>query len=372
MLLVTREYPPFIKGGMCRITEQMIKRNGQNNIDLTMIANQPFPYISKEKINGVKVHRVPSLGSTFLSQLPFFGFFSSLLLKNMQHEFDAIYSNFSPLFCKVTRPLIASFHATRYGEKQACMESGKPLYAFLNYLYIPFDQIMLRKADGIIALSTHMAHELVAIGGNKNKIEIIPSGVDTYKFKPLKPRNFITSEYKILYVGRFDERKGLNILLLAFKKVLKKIRARLFLAGSGKLEKEIRRLATSLSIPVNFLGVVPQESLPALYNSADLFVLPSLYEGMPLAALEAMACGTPTIVSNASPYIGIPRFQKGSISSLEKILIEYLSSKEKRQALSKLSLKISKDFSWDRIIENTFIYIHNVVSQKQQNTFLNV
>lgn len=358
ILLVTREYPPYIKGGMCQIVEQMVKQHRRFGVDMTIIANHPGFGTRKEKIDGVQIYRVPSFGSTFLTQLPSFGFFASRLARKLQHRFDVVYANYSPLFGRIERPLVAGFHATRYGEAMACKEMGKPVHALLNRLYIPFDKTIIKKADVIVALTEKMANEIRTVSSYKKKIEIISSGVDVTIFKPFKPRDFVSAEKKILYVGRLDYRKGIDILFYAFKDLIKKENARLVVAGVGKENHKLRQLAIKLSIPVDFLGLVPHEKLPELYNSSDLLVLPSLYEGLPLVALEAMACGTPTIVSDASPDIGIPRFKKGCAKDLYKMLLETVPSEKKLNMLSQDSLRISREYSWQRIVHQTCVFLH--------------
>jgi glycosyltransferase involved in cell wall biosynthesis len=361
ILLITREYPPYVKGGMSGIVVQMAKRSRQLGIHLTIIANHPQLKTSLDLVNGIPVYRLPWLGSTFLTQLPSFGYYASRLVKKLQDNHDVVYSNFSPLLGMIKRPFIVGFHATRFGEAQACKEIGQPIHSLLNRAYIPFDKTLINKADGIIALSEKMAEEIKTIGHYKKNIEVISSGVDTNIFRPLKHRNFSSPEKRVLYVGRLDSRKGVDILIHALKLLIGSIKATLIVAGEGKEREKLCQLADSLSIPVDFIGAVPHESLPEIYNSADLFVLPSLYEGHPLVALEAMACGTPTIVSDASPDIGIPRFKRGSVEELHQILLKTLFSEETLSRLSKTSLGISKNYSWDHIVDQTFSFIRKFV-----------
>ena len=357
LLLVTREYPPYVKGGMSRVVVQMVRKSKQHGISLTIIANHPRLKRTFNTVNGITLYRVPWLGSTFLTQLPSFGYYASRLVNALQDDHDVIYSNFSPLYGKIKRPFIVGFHATRYGEAQACEEMKRPIHALLNRLYIPFDRILIKKADGIVALTEKMAGEIRTIGDYGKEIEIIPGGVDTGIFRPLKYRDFSSPEKRVLFVGRLDSRKGVDILIHAIKLLGGNVKARLVVAGDGKEKEQLRKLADSLSIPVDFLGAVPHESLPEIYNSADLFVLSSLYEGHPLVALEAMACGTPTIVSDASPDIGIPRFERGSVVGLHQVLFKTLSSEEALNRLSETSLAISKNYSWDNVIDQTFTFI---------------
>ncbi|MFC1815083.1 glycosyltransferase family 4 protein [Thermodesulfobacteriota bacterium] len=359
LLLVTREYPPYVKGGICRIVEQMVKQHRRFGVDMTVIANHPGFGTRQEKINGVQFYRVPSLGSTFLTQLPTFGFYASRLVKKIQHQFDVVYSNFSPLFGRIERPFIAGFQATRYGESIGCRENRMPLHALLHRLYVPFDRALIQKADGVIVLCKQLIDEIIAITKRPGELAIVPTGVDTRLFKPLSARRFDRPSKKILFVGRLDALKGINVLIRAFKEARKKVNARLVIVGEGSERSRLMKLAADLAVSVDFVGQVAHDRLPAVYNDADLFVSPSLYEGsaITMVILEAMACGTPTIVSDTSPDIGIPRFKKGNIESLTKKISETLASDKQLSNLSKKSLEISQHYSWDKMVDKTFTYL---------------
>ncbi len=354
VLLISREYPPYEKGGICRIAVYLAKYADRYGVNLTIIANHPLLGIATEKVNSTIIYRVPSLGKTFLTQMPSFGYYASRMVDKIQDDYDVLYSIYSPLFCRIKRPFIGGFFSTRYGEYVTCRKTGKPFHALLNRGFVPMEKRLIQKADGLTVNSEKLMQEIWTMGGRKKPIEHIPSGVDTEIFRPLQSRQFNRREKRILCVARLDVRKGLDFLFHAFKKVARNVKSRLIIGGGGMERAHLVKLAKSLSIPVQFLGTIPYERLVGLYNEADLFVLPSLYEGMPLVALEAMACGTPTIVSDASPNIGIPRFKRGDVESLERMLIETLTDEEKLSALSERSIEISKHYSWKRIVDHTY------------------
>ncbi|OQX79678.1 MAG: hypothetical protein B6D56_06660 [Candidatus Omnitrophica bacterium 4484_70.1] len=350
VLAVIKEYPPYIWGGGGEAGGRIINyASSQYGIEFTVIANQPKLSISKEVENNITIYRVPALGSSFLTKLPSFSLYASILTSKLQKHFDLIYAT-SPLYCKIKRPLIIHFQGTRYGEYLACKKLKKTVYAFLNRIYVLFDKIMLKKAEGIIILSQNMVEEINAIGGAKKEITVIPNGVDKNLFKPLGPRNFNSQEKKILYVGRLDLRKGIDTLFYAFQKIIKKIKAKLVIVGEGKEKSKLISLAKSLSLPVDFWGKVEHKNLPQVYNQADLFVLTSLYEPFGMVALEAMACGTPTVISDTVPIEGIPRFSAGNVDELSNLLLEILPSQDKLQKLSQTCFEIAQKYSWEKII----------------------
>lgn len=369
LLLITREYPPFVKGGMCQVVEQMVGHCHRHNVDLTVVANHPDKGVYTEWINGVRFYRVPSLGATFLTQLPSFGYFSGRIVERIQHRFDVIYANFSPVFADIRKPLVAGFHATRYGQAIGCRESNRRLYALLNQWYIPFDRLMLRKADAIVVLCKKMISEIQATGSHPESIAVIPTGVDTDVFRPLSTRQFDKKEKTILYVGRLDAGKGIGNLIQAFHRIRPKVKARLVVAGGGKERFRLEALAKGLKLPVAFVGPVLHDQLPDLYNQADLFVFPSLYEGsdITLVVLEAMACGTPTLISDALEDWGIPRFGRNRITELAHLMETLLNDPDRLASLSEQCLALGRKHCWERVVDQTFCYIRRIASAGAKN-----
>jgi glycosyltransferase involved in cell wall biosynthesis len=357
VLLISREFPPYEKGGICWIAVYMARFAKKHGVDLTLIVNHPFLKIKKDKIYSNTVYRVPSMGPNFMTQIPSFGYYASSLARKIESDFDVIYSIYSPLFGKFKKPLIAGFQSSRYGEYKTCRENGKLLYALLNMSFIPFESLLIKKAGALTVNSHALTGELRKMGSGDKLIGHIPTGVDTDLFKPLNNRQFQNKQKTILCVARLDIRKGIDYLLHAFREALETVDAKLIICGDGIERDRLQKLAVSLSLPVQFKGFVQHDQLIQLYNNADLFILPSLYEGMPLASLESMACGTPTLISSASPDIGLPRFQKGDVKSLKEIILTYITSENKLKDLSDKALTTSKNYSWEKIVEDTYSFI---------------
>lgn len=152
------------------------------------------------------------------------------------------------------------------------------------------DEVAL--AHRILVLSSYQARTFVEEGVDPQRLVLTPLGVDTELFKP-PPARPERHGLQILFVGQLTQRKGLSYLLEAF--IQAAIRgSQLVLVGRpiGNALEVIRQIPGARHIPH-----VPRWLLPATYAAADAFVLPSLVEGFPLTALEAMACGLPVIVS---------------------------------------------------------------------------
>jgi glycosyltransferase involved in cell wall biosynthesis len=169
----------------------------------------------------------------------------------------------------------------------------------------------LHKADRIVADSGWTAQDAVdLVGIDPGRIAVVYPGVDK-SYRPIGRHEAriavreLTGSDKpyVLTVGTFEPRKNLVASLAAFARLAHVFPHHLYIAGAPgwKMDKLLK--GTSLLPPagrVKWLGCVPQKTLPALYGGADAFLFPSLYEGFGLPPLEAMACGTPVVASNAS------------------------------------------------------------------------
>jgi glycosyltransferase involved in cell wall biosynthesis len=154
------------------------------------------------------------------------------------------------------------------------------------------ERLGLRHAAAVIA-TTEELRDRAAL--TARRVELIPNGVDLRLFRPADvPR---PAGRRILYVGRLSPEKNLATVVTAASYVGD---ATFVLAGSGVLRDPLQTLAREKNVPVEFLGVVEQVTLPRVYGSSDVFVLASFTEGHPKVLLEAMACGLPCVASNCA------------------------------------------------------------------------
>ena len=158
----------------------------------------------------------------------------------------------------------------------------------------------VKQADKIIAVSNETKQDLIVMYGvSEHKIEVIYPSVDPMFYQPVKKQSASTGSKYILNVGSFVPRKNQKKLIEAFALIADKIEEDLWLAGKGKMEKEIAALITDkkLSRRIKILSDVKNEDLPALYQNASAFVFPSLFEGFGAPVLEALFSGTPVIAT---------------------------------------------------------------------------
>jgi glycosyltransferase involved in cell wall biosynthesis len=205
----------------------------------------------------------------------------------------------------------------------------------------------------------------------EKRLKVIPLSADE-QYKPIKNKEHIRDELKreynidypfILFVGTLEKRKNVPILLKSFYKLKKsKLNHKLVIVG-GKGWKYTRIFdlieGLNLENDVIFTDYVSDEYLVKLYNAADLFVYPSLYEGFGLPPLEAMACGCPVITSNTSSLPEVVgdagvMVDPNDIDSLTESMIKILTDNEYREEMGRKSLERAHMFSWKKTAEETW------------------
>ena len=205
----------------------------------------------------------------------------------------------------------------------------------------------------------------------EKRLRVIPLSADE-QYKPLKNKKEIHEELKqkynidspfILFVGTLEKRKNVPTLIKSFYKLKKsKVDHKLVIVGGkGWKYTKIFDLIEELKLKnqVIFTDYVSDEYLVKLYNTADIFVYPSLYEGFGLPPLEAMACGCPVITSNTSslPEVvgdaGI-MIDPTDIDGLSESMLKIITDNQLREELSRKSLERAELFSWKKTAKETW------------------
>lgn len=314
----------------------------------------------RDDIEVVEFTNLNSLKGAEVIHYPWFDFFFNSL----------------PFFKKF--PTVVTVHDTIpliFKEKYPVGVRGR-----LNFLR---QKLSLKKSKYIITDSHSSKKDLEKyLKINPNKIVVIPLSAGK-EFKVIKDveklriqKRFNLPERFILYVGDVNYSKNLPILIYGFNEIVNKKEfnnLKLALVGGAFLKKvdsidhpeleslkEVNRLIKELNLESSIIrsGQIDIDDLVGFYNLATLYVQPSLYEGFGLPILQAMACGTPVLSSNASslPEVGgnaVVYFNPNELDSLVSALYDTLQDYSLRNKLSELGRKQAERFSFEKAADQT-------------------
>src|SRR5690606_6819819 len=166
-------------------------------------------------------------------------------------------------------------------------------------------------ADRILSVSEDLKLHIVNLGIDKNKVHVVPNGVDTDKFKPAGKAharsilNLPRDKNIVLFVGALRKIKGVDYLIEAAHSFVDKDTYLFMVGRDDGLKKNLEKRAHELKIAnyIKFTGPVNHEDIPLWISASDILVLPSLSEGRPNVILEALACEVPVVATDVG---GIP------------------------------------------------------------------
>jgi len=232
-----------------------------------------------------------------------------------------------------------------------------------------FTDYAVKNADKIIAISNSTKNDILNLypKTKEEKIKVIYHGYDKSLFKPYVSKlevQKVNSKF-ILFVGTIQPRKNIKILLEAFailKQEEKYKLLKLVIAGSSGWLSENIIEKIKKTPDVIMTGKFETKNLPALLAGAEVFVLPSLYEGFGLPIIEAMACGTPVVAADNSSISEIAGdsallFNPKNADNLAKILHDILENEKLRNDLRKKGLERVKNFSWEKCARETLEWL---------------
>jgi glycosyltransferase involved in cell wall biosynthesis len=195
---------------------------------------------------------------------------------------------------------------------------------------------------------------------NRNKVVVIPNGVDLKLFSGSNDRIQLEGDPAVLYVGYFSRLKGVDILIRAIAKLSSELpNIKLHLVGRGG-DHYLALLAKKEGIEkhVVFHGWAKHSTLSSYYKSADICVFPSRHEGFGLVILEAMASGIPVIASDIPSFREIISdgidgrlFKTEDTDALSKAVIALYQEPHLRKEFSRNAFKKAKRYSWENVAD---------------------
>jgi D-inositol-3-phosphate glycosyltransferase len=265
-------------------------------------------------------------------------------------------------------PLVSTFH-TLAQLKNRVAESAAEREQTVRY---EIERRTMAGSDRVVALTAIDRQQIIRHYETHTPIDVIPGGVDLDRFSPLaraqaratlgmKPNQNV-----VLFVGRIQRLKGLEVLVRAFAR-LADLDARLLVVGgqpgTSPESREISRLqhlVTRLGIAdrTDFVGAVAHEQLPLYYSAADVTVMPSSYESFGLVAVESLACGTPVVATRVGGLTSIVHDGETGLlvpwrdaEMFAESLRRVLEDTALRQRLARNARASVLGYAWDRIAD---------------------
>lgn len=349
--------------GIGQYTEELVRHlvkhdtKNQYHLFLSPVNMSGFPIYSP----NLSKSSVPFRHYTYQEQ-----FFYPNILK--QADIDMVhYTNFnSPIFFK-SIPSIVTIH-----DLTLWFFSGRQHKGWLKkWLYRLVIKRTCQNAKQIIAITKKTKEDIVKLlNVSPEKITVIYEAAsknykpikDTSRIDSLKHKFDISKPY-LIYVGQWREHKNVVRLIRAFGLFRRRHGLDYQLVLVGKIDSKYLRVAETikelgLKDNVVLTGYVPDSDLPYLYNGAEFFTFPSLYEGFGLPPLEAMACGTPVVSSNAScmPEVlgdAAQYFDPLDVESMAKTMAEVAKSYSLKRRMRLQGLKQAQRYSFDKTAKAT-------------------
>lgn len=199
---------------------------------------------------------------------------------------------------------------------------------YKKYIYALVERILSIPTDKIINISNYEQNQAIKYGLDKNKMIMIYNGVEDKINRSNLKLNWNKNKINLLFVGRLDRQKGLDLFLDVYDK-MKLENMHLYVIGTSVLDNNLPNNTKY----VTYLGWVDNKDIDAYYQACDAVIMPSRWEGFGLVAIEAMRNSKPVIVSNGG---ALPELVKNNING-------YIFSLKNKFSLKNILLKIDKD-----------------------------
>lgn len=313
--------------------------------------------LGQEKIGNINIYRVG--GAKFL--FPIRAYLKAKEL-NKEKKYDLIwsimaaYAGFASLFFKMkfNTPFLLTLQEG---------DSEKHILKRVGILYLLWKKIF-KKADCIQVISNYLSDFAKKYGANC-PIEVIPNGVDLNKFKSKIENLKINDEIILITTSRLVKKNAVGDIIEALKYLPENVK--LIIIGDGTEKEKLSALSSRLSVQerISFLGYLEHEEMIGHLQNADIFIRPSLSEGLGNSFLEAMAVGIPVIATSVG---GIPDFLTNEVTGL------FCEVNNPKSIADKVEMYLENDELRKKIVSNaqnmvTQKYDWNLISQKMENLF---
>jgi glycosyltransferase involved in cell wall biosynthesis len=325
-----------------------------------------------ERLEGVSKSIVDGIPVSYNKTLPFiarkYTLAPGMLFDCLRLNPDIIHGH-SYMFCSADLARTASLIKNKPFVFNPYL-SGENTPSLYGKLYRKIIGNSLFNADCVIVISPYEKELIHSWGFNPKRIEEVSPGVDLTEFdksdnskQDIYEKNNIFSEYKILFSGRIDYMKGIDVLVKAAREITKQIKDISFVITGPDFgyKKELLKMIKEYKLEkyFKFLGSVPRKDLIELYKQCSLFAFPSRYEAFGIVAAEAMAAKKAVVATN---YSAIPNvvcdketgllFEKDNAKDLaEKVLLLLKDEKLSIQMGESGYNRVKQNYNWDKNAE---------------------
>jgi glycosyltransferase involved in cell wall biosynthesis/uncharacterized membrane protein len=358
----TPSYPPTL-GGMEKVVQILARIQNQRGYKTKVLtSDQNRPEVETE---GFPIQRLKTFvfaNTRLMPSLP-------VKLARMSKR-DIVHFHFASAYMPEVVWLMSKIRGLKYVAHMHLDFVPTSRLGFLLKLYKPYVlKYVLRSATAVVVFTKDQQKSLISqYGLQPTKVKVIPNGVEE-KFYYDGKRS-LHKKMRLLFVGRLEQQKNLSQLLYALDGVSDKFVTTI--VGEGSLENSLKTLAKSLKLKnVKFVGRADGQVLLDHYKYADVFVLPSELEGMPLVLLEAMAMGLPIIATNVTGTRDVVGNNKngllipfGDAKKLRAALLKLADNQKLYNKLSESSRAFAKQYSWSKVADK-FENLYKDISKTQ-------
>ena len=378
------EFPPRVVGGIARHCEGLAKTLVQQGHEVHLFTLDFPGSPSYEEMDGVKVYRAATeLGHpNFLTWVLLFNHFLGKKMAEVSQsvDFDVMHVHdwlaaFAGISFKhyLQKPMVLTVHSTEFGRAQG-------LHSPDSFSIDGIEWWATYEADKVIVCSQSMKNEIC---GHFNlpwdKVDVIPNAIDATKYHSSVDRGWVRQRYgvgwgekMILCVGRLVPQKGIEYFIRAIPIIAQRYpEAKFVIVGEGWSRDYLEGVAQSTGHAkrILFTGFISDAEVIALMTSADVLVIPSVYEPFGIVALEGMATGAPVVASHVGGLAEVIEHDRTGIfvypRSPESIawgVDRVLSNPDHARWLTQNAREIlHKTYSWEAIAMRTVEVYKEVV-----------
>ncbi|MDE0186690.1 MAG: glycosyltransferase family 4 protein [Candidatus Poribacteria bacterium] len=370
ILMFNYEFPP-IGGGGGWVSYFLGKQFVEAGHEVRLITSRFRDLPKEEMVEGFRVYRVPTLrknrSTCAVHEMLTYAISSSVYgfkcVKSFHPEIIQVFFGIPSgggayLLQKVFGIPYIVFLGGRDIPRQ---NPDPPYYRLLYGLLAPVIKAIWGNAAAVVACSGGL-RELALRTEPNIDINTIPDGLDVNRFSPI-PRGAHSERVRILTVGRLIPRKDVQLLIRALPQLIQNATRdfEVEIVGDGPCRSNLVKLAEELRVShkVRFAGSVPYSELPEKYQSADIFALCSLAEGMPLVVLEAMGSGLPVVASRVQGVEDVVKvgingclFNAGDVDALARQLASLIDDDESRRKMGIASVIQAQRYDWKNIAQS--------------------